>query len=124
MNDSISCRAWVLIFFSIPPPLPMIIPLWDAFSQYMVTWQSMISVSSRWENFVTSTAVPWGISLSSSRSSFSRTISAMICRSGWSVTAPSGKSWGPSGSHAPSTSSSSSTPSPVLAEMGTTASQS
>ena len=89
----------------------------------MVTWQSMMSLS-RWENFVTSTAVPWGISLSRLRSSFSRTISAMICRSGWSVTTSSGKSWGPSGIQPERTESSSSTPSPVRAEMGTTAVQS
>ena len=41
--------------------------------------------SSRSENFVISTAVPWGISRSRFQSIFSRIISATIWRSGWSV---------------------------------------
>ena len=33
MNVSMSCRARVDAFFSIPPPLPMMMPLWLFFSQ-------------------------------------------------------------------------------------------
>ena len=86
----------------------------------MVASTSMISLS-RSENLVISTAVPWGISLSRQSSSFSRKISAITWRSGWSVTMPSGKSCGPSGKKPASTVSRSSTPSPFLAEMGTMA---
>ena len=85
---------------------------------------SSITPSSRSEKRVSSTAVPWGISLSRQSSSFSRKISAQICRSGWSVIMSSGKSWGPSGRNWESSSSSSSTPSPFLAEMGRMAAKS
>ena len=63
MNRSMSFRARVDTFFSMEPPLPMMMPLWLAFSQKMVASTSMISLS-RSENRVISTAVPWGISLS------------------------------------------------------------
>ena len=33
MKRSMSWRAWLLIFFSISPFLPMMMPLWLAFSQ-------------------------------------------------------------------------------------------
>ena len=47
----------------------MIMPLWLSFSQYIVTSRSIMPFS-RSENFVTSTAVPCGISLSRHLSSF------------------------------------------------------
>ena len=80
-------------------------------------------LSSRSENFVTSTAVPWGISLSRQRSIFSRTISAHTWLSAWSVVMPSGNNWGPSWAYWDSCRISSSRPSPVRAEMGMMASK-
>ena len=78
---------------------------------------------SRSENFVISTAVPWGTSRSRHHSSFSRMISAITCRSGWSVVTSSGNRKGLSSAYLPQVSSRSSTPSPVLAEMGMMASK-
>ena len=83
----------------------------------MVASTSM-TPESRSENFVISTAVPWGISLSKHSSSFSRRISPITCRSGWSLVCPSGNSWGPSWAYFRSSFIRSSKPLPVWAEMG------
>ena len=88
----------------------------------MVASTSMTPLS-RSENFVISTAVPWGISLSRHSSSFSRRISPITCRSGWSVVIPSGNSWGPSWAYFRSSFIRSFRPLPVWAEMGMIASK-
>ena len=70
------------------------------------------------------TAMPWGTSRSRRRSIFSRMISAAMTRSGWSVSASSGKKCGDSCARRVSSSMTSSTPSPLTAEVGTTAAKS
>ena len=66
------------IFFSIAPPFPMIIPLWESRSHTMVASISQIGWFGR--SFIISmeTAIPWGISSSRSFSAFSRISSDTI----------------------------------------------
>ena len=98
-------------------------PLWLAFSQYIVA-SSSTTPSSLSSKRVTTTAVPCGTSRSRHQSSFSRIISAQSCFSGWSVKTSSGKRCGPSSAKPSSSSMRASRPSPVLALMGTMAAKS
>lgn len=59
--------------------------------------------------------------MSRHQSSFSRRSSAHSCFSGWSVYMSSGKRCGPGSANFSISSTSASSPSPVLAEMGTMA---
>src|SRR5215203_3711602 len=103
------------------PALPIRIPFWDSVSAQISAF-TVISPSSRGSTSSTETSTECGISWRVRLSTCSRISSASSSSLDWSLLSSGGYMYGPSGMSSASRSSSGSSPSPVRALIGKTAS--